>query len=178
MVLSLATIEAQGVVTRAVVLAVVAIGITAFVYGLVALLVKADDFGLKLAQAGRLSATRSVGRGIVKAMPTVMTVISTIGTAAMLWVGGSIVLHQAAALGLASALRRIHHLAEVVAHAMPGGPGLRSVGGDRGDRRHLRPRPRPRPDPAREIRDRSGRGPLRAREAGLGSARLPTAFRP
>ncbi len=124
MVLSLATIEADGVVIRGIILAIVAVGITALVYGSVALLVKADDAGLKLAQIGRLSATRSFGRFVVKAMPSVMTVISTIGTAAMLWVGGSIVLHSLADIGFSAPYEAIHHLAEVAAHAVPAAAGF------------------------------------------------------
>ena len=124
MVLSLAAIEAGGIVARAVTLAIVAVAITALVYGSVALLVRADDFGLKLAQIARFETTRRIGRGIVKAMPGVMTAISTIGTAAMLWVGGSIVLHSAAELGLHAPYETIHHLAEVAAHAVPAAQGF------------------------------------------------------
>jgi predicted DNA repair protein MutK len=124
MVLSLATIEADGIILRASILAIVAIGITAIVYGTVAILVKADDFGLRLAQTGRFGWTRGLGHGIVKAMPRVMTVISVIGTAAMLWVGGSIVLHQAAVLGFAGPYDAIHHLAEAAASAVASARGL------------------------------------------------------
>ena len=74
-------------------LAAVAIGITSLVYGAVALLVKADDFGMLLSAKGRLSATRAVGRKIVRSMPSVMMVIASVGTVAMLWVGGSIIVH-------------------------------------------------------------------------------------
>ncbi len=74
-------------------LAVVAVGITAAVYGSVALIVKADDFGLFLAAAGRLSATRKLGELIVRGMPGFMKLLVTVGTAAMLWVGGSIIVH-------------------------------------------------------------------------------------
>ncbi len=124
MVLSLAAIEADGLVVRGIILAIVAIGITALVYGSVALLVKADDVGLKLAQVGRLSATRSVGKFVVKAMPTVMTIISTVGTAAMLWVGGSIVLHSLADIGFSTPYEAIHHVAEIAAHAVAAAAGF------------------------------------------------------
>ena len=124
MALSLAAIEADGVVLRGFILAVVAAGITALVYGSVAVLVKADDVGLKLASAGRLQATRSIGMAVVKGMPSVMTVISTIGTAAMLWVGGSIVLHSLAELGVAGPYGWIHDLAEAAAHATPVAEGF------------------------------------------------------
>lgn len=83
---------------QGVVLAVVGIAITVLVYGAVALLVKMDDAGLHLA-AKPSKALQSLGRGMVEAMPIVLSVIATVGTAAMLWVGGSIILHQLATLG-------------------------------------------------------------------------------
>lgn len=99
MTISLSAIEADGVLQKGLVLAAVAIGITVVVYGSVAILVKADDVGLRISQVGRLAATRALGRAIVRGMPSLMTAISTIGTAAMLWVGGSIVIHGVEDLG-------------------------------------------------------------------------------
>ena len=93
MTIASADIESGSIWTRAAVLAIVAVIITALVYGVVALLVKADDVGLRLSASGRLAATRTFGRGLVAAMPTVLMVIAIVGTAAMLWVGGSIVTH-------------------------------------------------------------------------------------
>ena len=92
MTIASADIE-SGIWTRAAVLAIVAVIITALVYGVVALFVKADDFGMRLSASGRLAATRTFGRGLVAAMPTVLMAISIVGTSAMLWVGGSIVTH-------------------------------------------------------------------------------------
>ncbi|MEO0936957.1 MAG: DUF808 domain-containing protein [Pseudomonadota bacterium] len=80
-------------------LAVVAIMITVAVYGSVALIVKADDAGLAMAAYGRLGLIRGLGRGIVKAMPGFMKALMVIGTAAMLWVGGEIIVHSLAQLG-------------------------------------------------------------------------------
>jgi predicted DNA repair protein MutK len=99
MTISLAAIETDSRLGAGIVLAVVAIGITALVYGTVALLVKMDDMGLKLSQIARTNAVRSFGRGMVKMMPTLMTIISVIGTAAMLWVGGNIIVHGLHNLG-------------------------------------------------------------------------------
>jgi len=99
-------------------LAVVAVGITAAVYGSVALIVKADDFGLLMARAGRLPVTRSLGALIVRGMPGFMKLLTTVGTAAMLWVGGSIIVHGAAELGWHAPEEFIHHMAEAVAHAV------------------------------------------------------------
>ena len=99
MTISLAAVESDNWITSGIILAVVAIGITALVYGVVAILVKMDDVGLKLSQIGRMEATRSFGLWLVKFMPTLMTIISVIGTAAMLWVGGNIIVHGLHDLG-------------------------------------------------------------------------------
>ena len=94
MTIALSTIEATDFWTRAAVLFVIAIAFTAIVYGAVALLVKIDDIGLRLSEVGRYQWTRKFGRQLVIAMPTILKVIATIGTVAMLWVGGSIVIHS------------------------------------------------------------------------------------
>lgn len=99
MTISLSQVESDSWVTAGLVLAIIAIAITALVYGTVAILVKMDDAGLKLSQIGRLEATRNFGRWLVKFMPTLMAIIATIGTAAMLWVGGNIIVHGLEVLG-------------------------------------------------------------------------------
>ena len=73
-------------------LIVVAIGITVAVYGVVGLIVKMDDIGLHMAQRNN-GGSQAIGRGLVRAMPKLLAFLSTIGTAAMLWVGGQIILH-------------------------------------------------------------------------------------
>ncbi len=88
MVISLNEVATEPMIFRAMVLVVVAIGITALVYGAVALLVKMDDIGLHMVERGGSGA--GFGRGLVTAMPKVLTAISVIGTFAMLWVGGHI----------------------------------------------------------------------------------------
>ncbi len=93
MTIILAAIEVDDFWFRALVLAVAGIGITVAVYGAVALIVKADDAGVWLAKHGRTGGGRAFGRGLVKAMPGFMHVLGIIGTAAMTWVGGSIVAH-------------------------------------------------------------------------------------
>ncbi|WP_444461439.1 DUF808 family protein [Rhodobacter capsulatus] len=102
-------------------LAAVAVGITVLVYGGVALIVKADDVGLWLARRGKIAPIRWVGRGLVRAMPPLLTALSILGTAAMIWVGGSILLHGAAELGWPAAYDAIHHLAEAAGHLLPAG---------------------------------------------------------
>lgn len=117
MTISLSAIESDSAWTQGAILAGVAVGITALVYGAVALLVKADDIGLKIAQVGRLAATRAVGRGIVAFMPKLMAIISTVGTAAMLWVGGSIIVHGLNDLGWFAPYEAIYQVAVAAADA-------------------------------------------------------------
>ena len=97
MAITLAALPADGWLKQAIILAVVAVGITAAVYGAVALIVKADDFGLALARLSPASAVaaplRVTGRAIVLAMPHLLKALAAIGTAAMIWVGGGIILH-------------------------------------------------------------------------------------
>ncbi|SDG39475.1 DUF808 domain-containing protein [Pelagibacterium luteolum] len=99
MAISLAAIPASSIVNQALVLLVVAVGMTVLVYGGVALIVKADDFGLHLARNGRTGFGRGIGRGLVVGTPYFMSALSVIGTAAMIWVGGGIIVHGLAGLG-------------------------------------------------------------------------------
>ncbi len=98
MVIALKEVIDEAFVARAVILAVVALLITAVVYGVVALIVKMDDIGLRLAQRDEPSSQR-MGRLLVEGMPKVLAVLSVVGTAAMLWVGGHILLVGAHELG-------------------------------------------------------------------------------
>lgn len=119
MTIALATIPAdQGLLIRAAVLFAVAVAITAAVYGAVALIVKADDYGLALART-RTGLLRSAGRWLVRVMPGFMKALTIVGTAAMLWVGGNIVLHGMEALGWGWLYNHIHHWAEIARHAAP-----------------------------------------------------------
>ena len=92
MVIALDQVIQEPMLMRAVTLAVVAIAITVAVYGVVGLIVKMDDIGLHMAKAGS-AARRAIGRGLVSFMPKLLAALATIGTAAMLWVGGQIFLH-------------------------------------------------------------------------------------
>ncbi|MBN9311052.1 MAG: DUF808 domain-containing protein [Devosia sp.] len=112
MTIALAALPAMPFWEQAIVLAVVGIGITLAVYGAVALIVKADDFGLLLARKARTGAGRAFGRGILLAMPWVMQTLSVVGTAAMIWVGGGIIVHGLSGFGLGF----IEHGIEAFAH--------------------------------------------------------------
>ncbi|EEE38741.1 hypothetical protein RKLH11_2585 [Rhodobacteraceae bacterium KLH11] len=118
MTIALAAIEAPNLWMQAATLAVVGIGVTVAVYGSVALIVKMDDVGLFLANNAPTPVGRGLGRGLVKAMPAVMKTLSIIGTAAMLWVGGSIVIHGLEVLGFGWLGHHIHDWAHAVGHSV------------------------------------------------------------
>ena len=90
--IALADLADRPLATQAAALALVGLLITVAVYGAVALIVKMDDIGLHLTER-RSAAKRALGRGLVRAMPLVLSGLATIGTAAMLWVGGGILVH-------------------------------------------------------------------------------------
>ena len=121
MVIALNEVTDQPFLARALILVVVAIGITLLVYGVVAAIVKMDDAGLALAQRSSAAAQR-VGRGLVHAMPALLQVISVVGTAAMLWVGGHIILVGVDELGWHWPYDLVHHL-EVAVHDATGAVG-------------------------------------------------------
>ena len=123
MAIALATITAPDLFTQGIVLAVVGIGITALVYGAVALIVKADDFGLYLSRRGG-PVTRAFGRGVVKAMPPFLKALSLVGTIAMLWVGGGILIHGLAQYGIAGPEHLIHDWSEAVGGVAPFAGGV------------------------------------------------------
>ncbi|MFO7771352.1 MAG: DUF808 domain-containing protein [Roseovarius gahaiensis] len=115
MTISLAAIPESNFWMEAATLAMVAVGITVLVYGAVALIVKADDVGLFMAERGRWGLTRAIGRGIVHAMPAFMKLLMIVGTAAMLWVGGSIILHALDQMAVSAPYDWVHHVAVAAA---------------------------------------------------------------
>ena len=119
MAISLATVADQPFWTRAIVLALVGLLLTILVYGVVALIVKADDGGLALCRHGRLAATRWFGRVLVRRMPMLLGLLSIVGTAAMIWVGGGIILHGLETYGVTGPAHALHAVAERVAALMP-----------------------------------------------------------
>jgi predicted DNA repair protein MutK len=118
MAIALAEVAAEAFWTRALILALVAVAITAGVYGLVGLIVKMDDIGLHLAER-RNRGSQAVGRALVRAMPTVMAALSTIGIAAMIWVGGGIIVHGLETFGVAGPAHLVHDAGEAAGHALP-----------------------------------------------------------
>jgi predicted DNA repair protein MutK len=123
MAIALATVSDQSIVTQAVALLLVAVGITAAVYGVVALIVKADDLGVALARRDHRSMPafigRAIGRALVRGMPGFLIFLSAIGTAAMVWVGGGIVAHGLETYGLDLLSHAITSAADAAAHLLP-----------------------------------------------------------
>ena len=112
MVITLNELTGNPMLTLALALALVGLGVTVGVYGVVALLVKMDDVGLKLVRAGGMVA--GAGRLLVRTMPRLLGALALIGTAAMLWVGGGILLHGVAAVGLTWPEAMIHRAAVAI----------------------------------------------------------------
>lgn len=112
MVITLNELTASPIVTQAVVLALVGIVVTLAVYGTVGAIVKMDDIGLRLARGG--GALAGFGRGLAGAMPGLLRLLAIVGTAAMLWVGGGILIHGLAAFGLAGPEHAIHDAAVAI----------------------------------------------------------------
>lgn len=144
MAIALASVPGASFWSQAMILAVVGIGITVVVYGGVALIVKADDVGVALAanerpastllglrrasapglpasaaDRGLRPVTRAIGRGLVLGMPYFLRLLSIVGTAAMVWVGGGIVIHGLEAYGAGWLGHVLHDAAEAGAHVLP-----------------------------------------------------------
>jgi uncharacterized protein len=118
MAIALAEVADEAFVSRAAILAVVAIAITVGVYGMVGLIVKMDDIGLHMAQR-RNPGARAVGRGLVHAMPRLLALLSVVGIAAMIWVGGGIIVHGLEVFGIAGPAHLLHDLGAAAGHALP-----------------------------------------------------------
>lgn len=106
MLISLAGVTTTSNLVKVGIMVSVAFFMTFFVYGIVAVLVKMDDLGLRLAE--KKGGIGSFGRGLVSVMPKVFTIIGVVGTLAMLWVGGHIIISSLNDLGFTA----LHHIVE------------------------------------------------------------------
>jgi uncharacterized protein len=122
MAIALAEVADRDLLTQALALAVVGIAITIAVYGVVALIVKMDDFGLHLTEQSN-GGVQAIGRGLVKGMPILMRILSVVGIAAMIWVGGGILVHGLEVFHMEALPHALHHAAESAAHAVPAAAG-------------------------------------------------------
>ena len=149
MAITLATVSDSTFLSQAAILAIVGVALTILVYGAVALIVKADDVGLALALAdapvsalfGRTAghgeimaphrmdmivrpAVRWLGRGFVLGMPPFLNVLKVVGTAAMIWVGGGVILHGLEAFGLKWPGDTLHIVMGMASHVPPAASGV------------------------------------------------------
>lgn len=117
MVISLNEVSDQPLLTRALVLILVGLMVTFAVYGVVGVLIKIDDIGLAIAhKQGASEEMKKFGLFLVKGMPKLLTAIGIIGTLAMLWVGGHILLVGFDELGLHWPYQAVHHVVENFEH--------------------------------------------------------------
>ena len=118
MVIALNEVATEPILRRTTVMIVVAIAITLLVYGVVALIVKMDDIGLNLTKRSSGTAQK-VGRALVAGMPKLLTLLSTVGIIAMLWVGGHILLVGVDELGWHGLYQFVHDIEDGVADLLP-----------------------------------------------------------
>lgn len=121
MVISLNEVAHETLLNRALILILIALLMTVGVYGVVGLIVKMDDIGLHLAQKPS-TLKQMVGRGLVKGMPILMSVLSKVGVVAMLWVGGHLLLVGMDELGFHAPYGFVHHM-EMLVHDATGSAG-------------------------------------------------------
>lgn len=117
MAIALAEVADQPLLSRGLILALVGVVITVAVYGAVALIVKMDDIGLHMVKERSSAAAKAIGRGLLHAMPRLLTALSAIGTLAMLWVGGHILVDGASKLGFKPPYDAIHAVEHAVHEA-------------------------------------------------------------
>lgn len=116
MAIALSEVTTQPLIARALILTVVAIAITALVYGAVGFIVKMDDIGLHLHKRAD-GVSRKIGRLLLLAMPKLLTLLSGVGTLAMLWVGGGIILHGLHELGMHAPSDAAHAIQHAIEYA-------------------------------------------------------------
>ena len=124
MAIALKEVAEQSLPMQAASLVLVAIAITVGVYGVVGLIVKMDDIGLHLVENRSNKGLQALGRGLVQGMPKLLAALSVIGTAAMIWVGGGIILHGIEEFGLTTLPHLVHHAATSAAQAVPFASGF------------------------------------------------------
>jgi uncharacterized protein len=117
MVIALNEVADQTLVPRLIILIVVALVLTVVVYGVVAVVVKMDDVGLHLTET-RSGFGQRIGRALVAGMPRVLSALSAVGTLAMLWVGGHILLAGSDRLGWHPPYHLLHHAEDRVRHSV------------------------------------------------------------
>ncbi|MEP0214349.1 MAG: DUF808 domain-containing protein [Cellulophaga sp.] len=104
-IIALGTVTDQPISTQIMVVTVIAIIATVGVYGIVALIVRMDEFGLKLINLNEQddSFSDKLGKLLVNALPWVIKFLAVVGTLALLSVAGGVFAHN---------IEFLHHLIE------------------------------------------------------------------
>ncbi|WP_299116166.1 DUF808 domain-containing protein [uncultured Winogradskyella sp.] len=104
-IIALGTVVKENLTTQIIVVSIIALIATVGVYGIVALIVRMDDMGLKLIQKSKSNSgfLYNLGMGLTKALPWIIKALSVIGTLALLLVAGGIFVHN---------IEYFHHLLE------------------------------------------------------------------
>ena len=104
-IIALGTVLDQSLTIQIAVVSIISMLATVGVYGIVALIVRMDDFGLKLIQMseGHKNGLHYTGITLVNALPVVIKSLSVVGTVALLLVSGGIFIHN---------IETFHHLLE------------------------------------------------------------------
>ena len=123
MAITLDSVAAAPIWMQGGVLAIVGIFMTFLVYGAVAVIVKADDLGVALAQSANRAGS-ALGRGIVTGMPFFLKALTIVGMVAMLWVGGGIMIHGLHVLGAHAPEEMVQHAATTLSASVPAIGGL------------------------------------------------------
>lgn len=123
MAIALGEVADESIWLQAGILFVVAVAITIGVYGVVGLIVKMDDIGLHMAKR-EAKTSQAIGSGLVKAMPKLLSALSVIGIAAMIWVGGGIFLHGMHEFHITPLPAWLDNASHAAAHAVPAFKGL------------------------------------------------------
>jgi len=120
MLISMSNLESDIWWMQLAMLVIMGIMLTGLVYGAVGLLIKFDDMGISIAKRGVLRKSlplQNLGSGLVKLMPIVFRALSIVGTAAMLWVGGHLLLANSAEIGIEAPIEFVHY----ITHGIKGG---------------------------------------------------------
>lgn len=120
MLISMSSLESDIWWMQLAMLVIIGLMMTGLVYGAVGLLIKIDDMGISIAKRGVLRKSlplQNLGSGLVKLMPIVFRALSIVGTAAMLWVGGHLLLVNSAEIGLEAPMEFVHY----ITHGIEGG---------------------------------------------------------
>lgn len=95
-IIALSTVVEKDLLTQIIVVSLVALLATVGVYGIVALIVRMDDFGYKLISLNNKekSISKTIGLGLVKSLPIIIKALAVIGSIAMILVAGGIYVHN------------------------------------------------------------------------------------